>query len=307
MMNTVTAVATARYSPKCWWTPSALNASSGPYADDDRPSAPSPTHARNATSASECRVSLFSGSSARPRTRSRTLCERIEESLASSRARRGTRAGPASVGNERESSGRRSLPHPTLAAQVPREAMPQRNEQGGIIRRGPRFDQSKRRNPSRDLAVATGVELRDTASATLLAIGHCGRSSAPSSGELCSDPGRRRSGRYASFTHHVTLTVVVRAPHLPGKKPHDRNRDLDRQGAGRRRALLAGHPHRADVPRRRRLASSIRPGRSGSTRQPASSSKAASRPRRARRSPISRPSPKRPVRRSVTRSSWSCS
>jgi hypothetical protein len=30
--------------------PSALNASSGPYDDDDRPSAPSPTHARNATS-----------------------------------------------------------------------------------------------------------------------------------------------------------------------------------------------------------------------------------------------------------------
>src|SRR4051794_16658171 len=50
MMNTVAPVAIARNTARYVFSPSALNASSGPYADDDRPSAPSPTHARNATS-----------------------------------------------------------------------------------------------------------------------------------------------------------------------------------------------------------------------------------------------------------------
>src|SRR5882672_10203146 len=52
MMKTVAAVAMARKnaSPVC--SPSARNVSSGPYADDDRPSAPSPTHASSATSES---------------------------------------------------------------------------------------------------------------------------------------------------------------------------------------------------------------------------------------------------------------
>ncbi len=49
---TVPTIATARKSARCGCAPSARNASSGPYDDDDRPSEPSPTHAKNATSAS---------------------------------------------------------------------------------------------------------------------------------------------------------------------------------------------------------------------------------------------------------------
>src|SRR5438132_474358 len=48
MMITVSAVSAARKMARYWCSPSALNASSGPYADDDSPSAPRPTHARNA-------------------------------------------------------------------------------------------------------------------------------------------------------------------------------------------------------------------------------------------------------------------
>jgi hypothetical protein len=46
----VTAVIATRTIDRCECEPSALYASSGPYADDDNPSAPRPTHARNAIS-----------------------------------------------------------------------------------------------------------------------------------------------------------------------------------------------------------------------------------------------------------------
>ena len=71
MMKAVTAVASARYRPRWACGPSARKVSSGPYADEDRPSAPSPTHARKATSAIEWRVSAFIGSSGLPRIISR--------------------------------------------------------------------------------------------------------------------------------------------------------------------------------------------------------------------------------------------
>jgi hypothetical protein len=50
MTKTVAAIASARKnaSPVC--SPSWRKASSGPYADELRPSAPRPTHARNAMS-----------------------------------------------------------------------------------------------------------------------------------------------------------------------------------------------------------------------------------------------------------------
>ena len=51
MMNTVAAVAIAMNKPRWVCAPSARNASSGPYAEDDKPSAPKPTQARNAISA----------------------------------------------------------------------------------------------------------------------------------------------------------------------------------------------------------------------------------------------------------------
>src|SRR5712692_11308013 len=50
MMRTVSAVRAARKTARYWCSPSALKASSGPYDDDDSPSAPSPTQARNAAS-----------------------------------------------------------------------------------------------------------------------------------------------------------------------------------------------------------------------------------------------------------------
>src|SRR5438445_4114547 len=46
----VMAVIATRMIDKCACAPSALYASSGPYADDERPSAPRPTQARNVTS-----------------------------------------------------------------------------------------------------------------------------------------------------------------------------------------------------------------------------------------------------------------
>ncbi len=72
MMNTVAAVAIAMYSPRCVCAPSALNASSGPYADDESPSAPRPTHAMNAASAMCWRVVWLKGSSGAPITQSRS-------------------------------------------------------------------------------------------------------------------------------------------------------------------------------------------------------------------------------------------
>src|SRR5439155_26569388 len=68
MMNTVAAVASAMKSPRWVCSPSARNASSGPYADDDNPSAPSPTHARNAAGAMCWRVVWLTGSSGAPMT-----------------------------------------------------------------------------------------------------------------------------------------------------------------------------------------------------------------------------------------------
>src|SRR5437868_1178559 len=50
MTAMVNAVIVARMMARCACCPSALYASSGPYADDDRPSAPRPTQARKATS-----------------------------------------------------------------------------------------------------------------------------------------------------------------------------------------------------------------------------------------------------------------
>src|SRR3954471_23861196 len=50
MTAMVSAVIVARMIARCACCPSALYASSGPYADDERPSAPRPTQARNATS-----------------------------------------------------------------------------------------------------------------------------------------------------------------------------------------------------------------------------------------------------------------
>ena len=50
MTPTVIAVIATRMIASERWLPSARNASSGPYAEEERPSAPRPTHARNATS-----------------------------------------------------------------------------------------------------------------------------------------------------------------------------------------------------------------------------------------------------------------
>src|ERR1700674_453744 len=50
MMKTVKAIASASPIAKNWYWPSARNDSSGPYADEESPSAPSPTQARNAIS-----------------------------------------------------------------------------------------------------------------------------------------------------------------------------------------------------------------------------------------------------------------
>src|SRR5450755_3472061 len=71
MMNTVAAVASAMYSPRWVCAPSALNASSGPYAEEERPSAPRPTHAMNAASAMCCRLFWLNGSRGAPITHSR--------------------------------------------------------------------------------------------------------------------------------------------------------------------------------------------------------------------------------------------
>src|SRR5688572_21316466 len=51
MTNTVSAVAAARNTARYHWPCRFLNASGGPYADEERPSAPRPTQARKATSA----------------------------------------------------------------------------------------------------------------------------------------------------------------------------------------------------------------------------------------------------------------
>src|SRR6266550_641201 len=50
MISTVKAVAAARKTARYVCSPRFLNASSGPYADEESPSAPSPTQARNAIS-----------------------------------------------------------------------------------------------------------------------------------------------------------------------------------------------------------------------------------------------------------------
>src|SRR4029077_13202656 len=50
MTSTVNAVASARPTARYVCGPTVRNASSGPYAEDDRPSAPRPTHASNAMS-----------------------------------------------------------------------------------------------------------------------------------------------------------------------------------------------------------------------------------------------------------------
>src|SRR5258708_3721308 len=50
MMMTVKAVSSARKTARYWWSPRFLNASSGPYEEDESPSAPRPTQARNAAS-----------------------------------------------------------------------------------------------------------------------------------------------------------------------------------------------------------------------------------------------------------------
>src|SRR5512143_2023997 len=49
MTAIVTAVIATRTIASERWVPRARNASSGPYAEDESPSAPRPTHARNAT------------------------------------------------------------------------------------------------------------------------------------------------------------------------------------------------------------------------------------------------------------------
>src|SRR5438874_11584043 len=49
MTAMVIAVMTTRTMERCACAPSALYASSGPYADEERPSAPRPTHARKDT------------------------------------------------------------------------------------------------------------------------------------------------------------------------------------------------------------------------------------------------------------------
>src|SRR5438445_9959824 len=73
MMNTVAAVAIAMNKPRWVCAPSARNASSGPYADEDSPSAPRPTQARNAASAMCWRVLALNGSSGLPMTRCRSF------------------------------------------------------------------------------------------------------------------------------------------------------------------------------------------------------------------------------------------
>src|SRR5437660_6211183 len=72
MMKTVAAVASARKnaSPRC--SSSARYASSGPYALEDRPSAPSPTHASSATSESLWKACGSLGSLGGPITTRRT-------------------------------------------------------------------------------------------------------------------------------------------------------------------------------------------------------------------------------------------
>src|SRR5215468_2709452 len=73
MMKTVAAVTIDMYSPRWVCAPSARNASSGPYADEDSPSAPRPTQAKKAASAMCWRVDALRGSSGLPITRSRNF------------------------------------------------------------------------------------------------------------------------------------------------------------------------------------------------------------------------------------------
>src|SRR5215470_4384852 len=78
MMKTVKAVAKARATAKYVCSPSARNASSGPYAEDESPSAPSPIQARNANRETLWKISGASGSLALPtsKVRSRSVVER---------------------------------------------------------------------------------------------------------------------------------------------------------------------------------------------------------------------------------------
>src|SRR5512138_2112914 len=61
-------------------SPSVLYASSGPYEDEERPSAPSPTHARNATSETEWKMRLSAMSFGLPTTTVRTFSASVGSS-----------------------------------------------------------------------------------------------------------------------------------------------------------------------------------------------------------------------------------
>src|SRR5438876_3637827 len=76
MTSTVSAVRRARKTARYWWSPRFLNASSGPYALEESPSAPRPTQARNAASErlwKSCGSSRFFGP---PRSTRFTFCHR---------------------------------------------------------------------------------------------------------------------------------------------------------------------------------------------------------------------------------------
>src|SRR5262249_9499913 len=71
-----------------------LNASSGPYADDDRPSAPSPTHAKNATSETRWKIDGSRKSFLRPNNRSLSRCTRRVSKTTASRFHQGRIKAP---------------------------------------------------------------------------------------------------------------------------------------------------------------------------------------------------------------------
>src|SRR5262245_17368576 len=73
MTQTVTAVSSARKIARYACEPRALNASSGPYAEEDRPSAPRPTQARNAARVTVWKIRGSMGSRAFPTRISLTL------------------------------------------------------------------------------------------------------------------------------------------------------------------------------------------------------------------------------------------
>src|SRR5262252_10392529 len=98
MITTVKAVARARKGASATWSPSALNDSSGPYDDDDSPSAPRPTQARNATSDKWWKTPGSSTLRGLPTSHRRTRLRRGEGSMGGSgdgSALLGSTGGPA--------------------------------------------------------------------------------------------------------------------------------------------------------------------------------------------------------------------